>query len=186
MIPIKNILLEGQPGSGKTTLIQKMIQRLSHLKLGGFTTEEIRESGERKGFRIRTLDGGEGILAHIDWTQGPRVGKYKVDVQTFEELVIPCMKQSVQEADVIFIDEIGKMELYSEKFRRAVMACLMSDVPVIASIMNQPHPVADQIRMRPDVKRIIVTRGEQGFIIEEVLEEIGFVNDEDRYLDQPG
>ena len=173
MKSINNFLLEGQPGSGKTTLIQKMIQRLAHLKLSGFYTEEIRESGQRKGFRINTLDGKEGILAHVDFKHGTRTGKYGVDVQAFEDLVIPCLKNAVAGSDLILIDEIGKMELFSERFKGAVTACLESPVPVIASIMQKPHPFADRIRMRPDVKRIIVTREEQGFIIQELVEEIG-------------
>ena len=175
MKPIKNFLLEGQPGSGKTTLILKMIRRLDGHKLGGFYTEEIRESGERKGFRIRTLDGKEDVLAHVDLKYGTRVGKYGVNVFQFEEMVIPCLQQAVKESHLILIDEIGKMELFSERFRMAVMACLSSDVPVVATIMVRSHPFADQIKMRPDVKRIEVTKEAQGLIIQEVLEEIGLV-----------
>lgn len=173
MKKIKNFLLEGQPGSGKTTLIKKMIQRLDHIPMGGFYTEEIRESGQRMGFRLHTLDGKEGILAHVDFSQEVQVGKYGVDVLNFEEMVIPCLKNAVAEKDLIIIDEVGKMELYSEKFRRAVMACLFSDVPVVATIMIQPHPFADRIRMRPDVKRVQVKREIQGFVIVELLGELG-------------
>jgi len=172
MKKIKNFLLEGQPGSGKTTLIKKMIHRLSHFKLGGFYTEEIRESGHREGFRIHTLDGKEGILAHVDFIHGSRVGKYGVDVLTFEGMVIPCLKHAVNETDLIVIDEIGKMELFSEKFRKAVMACLYSDVSLVATIMIHAHPFTDEIKMRSDVKRLMVTRETQGFVIEELLEEL--------------
>jgi nucleoside-triphosphatase len=167
--PIQNFLLEGPPGSGKTTLIQKLIQRLEG-RLGGFFTEEIRESGERTGFRIHTLEGREGVLAHIGFQTGTRVGRYGVDVQAFEDLVIPCLKNAVAGSDLILIDEIGRMELFSERFKGAVTACLESPAPMVASIMQKPHPFADRIRMRPDVRQITVTREEQGFIIQELLD----------------
>ena len=173
MKKIKNFLLEGQPGSGKTTLILKMVRRLDGHKLGGFYTEEIRETGERTGFHIRTLDGKEDVLAHVDLKYGTRVGRYGVNVSAFEEMVIPCLQQAVKESNLILIDEIGKMELFSERFRMAVLACLSSDVPVVATIMVRSHPFADQIKMRPDVKRMVVTKEEQLFIIKEIVEELG-------------
>lgn len=169
MIKPKNILLQGRPGSGKTTLVKKIIQRLPDLNGGGFYTEEIRDGGQRTGFRIRTLDGKQAILAHTDFKYGPRVGKYGVDVRTFEDLVIPCLKNAAVEADLIVIDEIGKMELFSAKFRAAVMACIYADAPVLATIMAHPHPFADEIKMRSDVKRMEVTQAEQGFLIEEII-----------------
>ena len=170
----KNILLEGRPGSGKTTLVKKLIERLSDRKLGGFYTEEIRKSGSRAGFTIRTLDGREAVLAHVDFTNADRVGKYGVDVRAFENLAVPALKQAAAGADCIIIDEIGKMELFSEPFKMAVKASLFLDIPVIATIMSHAHPFADEIRMRPDVKRIMVTREEEGFLVVEILEELGF------------
>ena len=171
----KNILLQGQPGSGKTTLIKNIIQRLGSLKLGGFYTEEIRDTGQRTGFRIQTIDGSKGILAHVDFKHGQRMGKYRVDVRTFEDLVIPGLKNAAADADLIVIDEIGKMELFSEKFRVAVRACLYADVPVIATVMSNHHPFVDEIKMRADVKRVDVTREEQGFLVEEVLGALDFL-----------
>jgi nucleoside-triphosphatase len=56
----KNILLTGHPGVGKTTLIHKVLSLMSgegrEESASGFYTEEIREGGSRKGFRIKTLD----------------------------------------------------------------------------------------------------------------------------------
>ena len=84
--------------------------------------------------------------------------------------MIPGLKNAAAEADLIVIDEIGKMELFSEKFRAAVMACLYSDVPVVATVMSHPHPFTDEIKMRADVKRVEVTKEEQGFLIPEIID----------------
>ncbi|MCS7180330.1 MAG: AAA family ATPase, partial [bacterium] len=47
---IKNILITGLPGCGKTTLIKEIIKVINFEKVG-FFTEEIREKGERVGFK---------------------------------------------------------------------------------------------------------------------------------------
>ena len=54
-------------GVGKTTLLQKVCERLQkdNIKLQGFYTEEIRESGKRIGFDAITLDGQRAPLARI-------------------------------------------------------------------------------------------------------------------------
>lgn len=59
---MRNILLTGDPGVGKTTLIQKVVQDLSG-NAGGFYTKEIRENSRRIGFEIVTFSGRRGILA---------------------------------------------------------------------------------------------------------------------------
>jgi nucleoside-triphosphatase THEP1 len=46
---IKNILVTGRPGSGKTTLIESVVREFA-MDAGGFTTGEIREAGVRRGF----------------------------------------------------------------------------------------------------------------------------------------
>jgi len=39
----KNILLTGKPGCGKTTLIRRVLERLTEIDSGGFYTQEIRK-----------------------------------------------------------------------------------------------------------------------------------------------
>ena len=62
----KKILLTGRPGCGKTTLVKRVVAKLV-FPAGGFYTEEIRQRGERVGFKIVTLDGEEVVLAHVDF-----------------------------------------------------------------------------------------------------------------------
>src|SRR5262249_55178021 len=79
------LLLTGRPGVGKTTVIRAVANRLPRSRLAGFVTEEIRVRGERRGFALVTLDGRRRVIAHVD-REGPRVGKYGVDVETLEAL----------------------------------------------------------------------------------------------------
>lgn len=127
-----NILVTGRPGSGKTTLVVAVTDRLvaDGFKAAGFVTEEIREGSERKGFKIRDLGGEEAILAHVDYRGKPRVGKYGVDVESFENIALHALESGRREADFLVVDEIGRMELASGAFR-----C------VLAEIMDLPRPV---------------------------------------------
>ncbi|MGB3904128.1 MAG: nucleoside-triphosphatase, partial [Anaerolineae bacterium] len=112
----RTILLTGRPGVGKTTVIKKALDRLEG-RAGGFYTAEIRESGRRQGFKIVTLDGQEGILSHVDIRGQPRVSRYGVNLGDLEEVGVAALRRAIAEADLIVVDEIGKMELFSEAFR---------------------------------------------------------------------
>jgi len=69
----KKILLTGRPGCGKTTLIKRVVDELA-LPAAGFYTEEIRQRGERVGFKIITLSGEEAVFADVDFRTPQRLG----------------------------------------------------------------------------------------------------------------
>lgn len=64
----KHVFVTGQPGVGKSTLIQRVLQQLA-LPPGtatGFYTEEVRDgAGERQGFDVVTLDGQRSTLSRV-------------------------------------------------------------------------------------------------------------------------
>lgn len=146
-----NLLIAGRPGVGKTTLIKKLLLELRD-KAGGFYTEEIREDGERKGFKITTVDGQQGILAHIMHQSPFKVGKYKVNLEDFEKLALPAIEKAIQEGKIIVIDEIGKMELFSERFHQALISALDSPHLVVATIKDSPDPFTQKIKSRDDTQ----------------------------------
>ncbi len=145
------LLITGAPGSGKTTLIRAVLVELS-AKAGGFITEEIREDEERVGFRVSALDGRAGTLAHTRGVKGPRVGRYQVDVAAFEAVGVTALEEATREADVIVVDEIGKMELCSPRFVHALEAALASPKPILGTILQAPHPWTDVLKRRPGVE----------------------------------
>ncbi|MCK4352586.1 NTPase [candidate division WOR-3 bacterium] len=148
---MKNILLSGKPGSGKTTLVLKAIK---DIKAYGFYTKEIRKNGERVGFELCTITGEKGILAHKDIKSNLRVGKYGVGLKDLEEIGVSAIKEGIKNNALIVIDEIGKMELFSDKFKSIVFEALDSKSTVLATIMEKNHPVSDQIKARQDVKLV--------------------------------
>jgi nucleoside-triphosphatase len=160
-------LLTGSPGTGKTTVIRQAIAG-SEIKAGGFYTEEIRSGGIRQGFRIVTLDGHDAILSHVDNPSRYRVSKYGVDIQNLDSIGVAAIERAIAESDLIVIDEIGKMELFSPRFREAALKAIDSGKRVLGTIMLNPHPLADDIKRRPDVKVMELTRSNH----EQVLREI--------------
>ena len=168
MTAASNHFLVGRPGVGKTTLLLKVAQRLKALRVGGFFTREIREAGGRVGFRVETFSGLSGTLAHISRQQGPHVGKYRVDVETFERIGVAGLENAVQEAQVILLDEIGRMELCSGRFRKAVVSALDSDKPVLATVMAQLDPFVDALKARTDVQMVEVGADNREHLAEEL------------------
>ncbi len=135
----RTFLLTGLPGSGKTTCLKNLIDNLPG-RAGGFYTEEVREGGRRLGFRLITLTGEKGILAHVDIKGRPRVGKYGVDLETLERIGVTALEKALIQDDYMVVDEIGKMELCSERFKRVVWQGIESEKVVLGTIMLTPHP----------------------------------------------
>jgi nucleoside-triphosphatase len=167
----KNILITGLPGSGKTTLLRKVAEGLKPLHPAGFFTSEIREVNIRKGFELRSLSGKKGLLAHVDITSPHRVGRYKVDVKGFEAFLetIPFVGPS---ANLIIIDEIGKMECFSGLFRHLVGQVLDSDKVVLATIALKGGGFIETIKKRDDIQLIELVESRRETLVPEIVREI--------------
>jgi len=154
---------------GKTTIIKQALANVKG-KAGGFYTEEVRSGGVRQGFRIVTLEGKSAILAHVDIKSPHRVSKYGVDVEGLDRVGVSALRQATRERDLVVIDEIGKMELFSPSFREAVIEAIESEKRVLGTIMLSSHPWADEIKRHPDVALISLTRVNRRQVLEQVLE----------------
>jgi len=161
-------LLSGAPGAGKTTLIRQAIATVKE-RAGGFYTGEIRSQGVRQGFEIITLDGSSAILAHVDIQSPYQVSKYGVDTDNLDKVGVAALRRAIQECEVVVIDEIGKMELFSPAFREVVLEALESGKKVLGTIMLPSHPWADQIKRDPRVKVLLVSRTNHQQVLEELL-----------------
>jgi len=149
----RTLFLTGRPGVGKTTVIKAVAQALGD-GADGFYTAEVRHQGRRQGFQLVALRSGErATLAHVSLKgRGrPRVGRYGVDVAALDRVGVAALEQAVTQSRVILIDEIGKMELFSQAFKEAVLAAMDGQAPVIATVMARPHPWVDALKARPDV-----------------------------------
>jgi len=162
-------LLTGKPGTGKTSLIKQAIAGMKG-KAGGFYTEEIREEGVRKGFRLVTLDGDEAILAHVDIHSPYRVSKYGVDIDSLDRVGVSALDKAAEECDLVVIDEIGKMELFSANFRRTVSQMIDSGTIILGTIMLNPNPWADTIKRQPQVNVVTVTRANHQEVLRRLLD----------------
>ncbi len=156
MSAAKNILLTGKPGIGKTTALKSAIGRIG-AEAGGFYTQELRIGKERSGFEIVTLSGNKRAMASKGYKSQYRVGSYGVDIEAIDTLAAGAILDAIGDKSIIVIDEIGRMELYSEKFKSAVLRALDSDKPVIGTIMEKTNAFADAVKSRDDVELVQVT-----------------------------
>ena len=161
-------LLTGRPGTGKTSLIKEVAAQMKG-RVGGFYTEEIRTHGIREGFRLVTLNRESTILAHINIHSPYRVSKYGVDIDNLDRVGVSALYKAAEECDLVIIDEIGKMELFSANFREAVLQIIDSGKRVLGTIMLNANLWADAIKRRPQVNLITVTRATYHQVLEELL-----------------
>jgi nucleoside-triphosphatase len=164
------VLLEGRPGAGKSTVALRLAELLQQqgMKVGGFVTGELREQDRRCGFAVETFEGERAILAHVSLPGPPRVSRYGVDLEAFERVALPAL-EATADADVVVIDELGKMELSSTRFCEAVSSLFESAVPVVATVHVFQHPFTETLKRREDVERFRVTRGTREALAAELV-----------------
>ncbi|PSN48931.1 Cancer-related nucleoside-triphosphatase [Blattella germanica] len=171
------INLSSISGIGKTTLVQKLCDKLanSSVPAKGFYTEEVRSGQKRIGFDIVTLDGKRGTLARImeSAPQTPArhmVGQYTVSLKSFETLACPVFQ--TQTGDVLVLDEIGRMELFSDSFKREVTKAFgNTGITILATIpipKAKPMPFIENLRRRPDSVVVEVDRSNRDDLMDKV------------------
>ncbi|MCX6354985.1 MAG: NTPase [Candidatus Aureabacteria bacterium] len=164
-----HLLLTGKPRSGKTTLVKAIVRGLK--SCGGFYTEEILRNKERIGFRIKTLGGEEGILAMEGLRSQFRLGKYGINLKDLEDIGVASIEEALKSREIVVIDEIGTMELFSHVFKASVVKALDSDRRVIAVIHRQQSDFLNAIKSRRDVVLFEVSLNNH----QEILERIALI-----------
>ena len=168
----KNLLLTGLPGVGKTTLIRGLARKLEDFNPVGFYTAEIREGGVRKGFGLISLNGRKSVLSHVDVPSPHRVGRYKVDIEGFEDF-LASIPFGDPRRNLAIIDEVGKMECLSTRFRGLLTELLDSKKWVIATIALKGSGIIDEVKRRRDIRLFEVHPGNREFLTAEILNAIG-------------
>ncbi len=160
MATTRVLILTGAPGVGKTTVLTKTVDALKAkgASVGGMISREVRENKVRVGFEIVDLTNSKhGWLAHVNGL-GPQVGKYHVNLNDLDYFGTAAITQAVEKCGVIAIDEIGPMELYSQKFKQAVAKALESKKLVVAVVHGKAKdPIVTQVKRRVDAEIFNVT-----------------------------
>ena len=168
----KNVFLTGTPGVGKTTLITSLIEKLPQDGVSGFYTQDVMVGEVREGFKAITLDGIEIALANIGMKSSYRVGKYRVNITAFEELVVPVIDPRIMSSsDLIIVDEVGKMECLSNRFRKTLKRLLDSDQITLGTIALWGDEYIESVKKRRDVEIMEVTLENRDSLLASLKEE---------------
>ena len=163
MDDIPKIGITGMPSVGKTQTLIKIIEKIekSGYKIEGMITEPIIEHKKRVGFYVEDwLTKEKDVFAHVEIDSKDKVGKYGVDLNALEIIGVTAIEKAIndEEIDIIIIDEIGKMEMLSERFCEVVTDALDSDKPIMVTLHKKSRtPLLQDIRRRDDIRILEVT-----------------------------
>ncbi|MBD3263795.1 MAG: AAA family ATPase [Candidatus Omnitrophica bacterium] len=165
----KNIFLTGAPSCGKTTVMKKVIEGLKY-PAKGFYTQEEREGGRRVWFLMRTLEGKQGYLGHQDIKSDFHIRRYGVSCENIDNVAVPAIEP--QEGYVVILDEIGKMECFSEKFQKTVLEVLDAPNIVIGTITLGGTDFILEVKKRGDLEIIEVREDNRDRLPSIILDKI--------------
>ena len=169
------IAITGPPGVGKSTVAKKVVELYeTHSTVGGILTRDRRLKGKRIGFEIIDIASGlQGQLADL-WGKGPRVGHYRVNLEDLENIGLRAL-ETARTLELIVVDEVGPMELQSDKIIQAIENVIASEKAILAVVkLGYTHPLAQRILRT--FKLITVTRENRDLLSAEIVKELNIEN----------
>jgi nucleoside-triphosphatase len=173
--PLKKrvLLLTGIPGVGKTTVLLRVVETLKAkgYSVGGMISREVRSGGVRVGFEILDLSNDRrGWLAHANQPSGPRVGRYRVNLEDLNTIGAEAIVKAVESCDVIAIDEIGPMELFSGKFREVVRRAVECGKVVVGVVhWKARDKLIEEVKKREDTEILEVASENRNKLHENII-----------------
>jgi nucleoside-triphosphatase len=141
-------------------------------KIGGFTTGEIREKGQRVGFGLERFDGARAVLAHVEIVSPHRVSRYGVDLAALDRFVDDTLDPAAG-PDVFLVDEIGKMECLSPRFVAAIERLVDGEIPLVATVAERGAGLIERVKRRLGVVLWTMTRANRDEIPGRVCQWLG-------------
>jgi nucleoside-triphosphatase len=163
------LFLTGEPGCGKTTVLRRVVERLrGGVEMSGFLTEDVRERGRRQGFRGVTLDGRTFLLADRDLDSEQRVGPYGVSLEGLESVGLESLRPGPT-TRLLVLDEVGKMETFSETFCERVLELIEGPTPLLATVAVHGVGFVKRVRQDPRIRLVRMRRRGRDAMVGEIL-----------------
>ena len=163
----RHIFLTGEIGCGKSTALRSVLDGLQGVKIKGLQTYYNEPRGsETKRLYLRALgDTVQGtFLAELPGGDLSRIAS------VFNEEGSALLESAREQADLIVIDEIGRLEREAFAYHEALRRCIEGDAPMLCAIRKLKAPWADWIRNHPRVQLIEVTTENRDRIPQEILD----------------
>jgi nucleoside-triphosphatase len=165
-------LLTGKPRVGKSTAIKRIINRIGPENFGGFYTEEVCNSTNRIGFNCVSLSGESQRIASVDSNSVVRVGRYGVEINTFENIALKAIKESLDTKKITVIDEIGFMQMLSVPFQQMIHEVISNQHFILGTICVDRHPEIDTIKELPGIKFYALNEENREMVTEIITSDI--------------
>jgi len=186
----KNLLIIGRPSIGKSTLIQAVVAKAR--RASGFFTREVRNWRRRRvGFEMISSNNQRGVIAHVNFLDPTRTGRFGVKPEVIDRIIAVKFDQD----DLLYIDEIGQIQLSAKTFESVVLRFLDSPNTCIVTLSAVYEcELIEQIKARPDVILIELTDRKSGqrcehyasSLIGKIAKARGYAADRSRWNIFPG
>lgn len=168
----KHIFLTGEKGVGKSTIWRKILTETG-LKYSGFVTKNFEIEGVQKGAYIHALKScAPELIDDNNQIIGIRISHQKMIhlTETFEKFGVEILHDAMTNGDVIFMDELGRLENDAVHFKQTVMEGLDSGARVLGVLQDTPSDFLEEIKAREDVVVCTVTKDNRNILCKEILQ----------------
>jgi nucleoside-triphosphatase len=153
--------ITGPVGSIKAEALQKIMEMLRNQgkDVQGVLISEINDQGKLKGYSIFDIYTKRKVnFAEVGIVSRVKIDKIGVDTKLLEEILIPSLTRARETADVIVIDEIGKLENTTKNVQKEINDTLNSTKPLIVTVHKKSrNPVLQEIRALEGVRVFDIT-----------------------------
>lgn len=172
-----HIFLTGEIQVGKSTIIRQVLDRLEG-EAGGFLTEfdgnrnvwpkrlYMRPASARRFSTGGQVKPESRLAVLMRENEKPQVC-----LDTFEVFGVRLLREAMERASLIVMDECGRLEGEAVLFQRTVLRALDSPVPILGVVRQLPQASwLDKIKAHPSVTLITVTRENRDGLGEKLAE----------------
>ena len=168
----KHVLICGERGAGKTTLIQKLLRESTKPQYGYYTKSNGRDENGRHEIYIYDAAGKDFTPRKECMVGCCDQKKHTAVKEVFDTLGAAYIRAGKPDG-ILVMDEIGFFEQDAERFQSAVFDALDGDIPVLAAVKaREGIPFLEKVRTHPNADLFILTAENRDALYEELKERI--------------
>ena len=155
----KHILISGERGVGKSTLIEKLLSASSRPRYGFIT--KMRPADETGFHPIYIHPAGQPVTERA-YTEANCIGTcdsrtHRPNLDAFNALGVRYIRDARPDG-ILVMDELGFFEAKADDFTAAVLEALTGDIPVIAAVKSRTDiPFLNAVRSAPRAEVFCIT-----------------------------